>query len=52
MLYAGCSDRLKPNLHIDGGRAHPSQVLISAMRAVGMMGPLNLLSQPLASALK
>lgn len=35
MLVAGGSGRLKQGLHIDSGGAHPAQVLISAMQAVG-----------------
>jgi hypothetical protein len=38
-----------PKGHVDGGGAHPAQVIVSAMQAVGVSAPLGEISQPLGA---
>ncbi len=47
-LYAGRAGGLKPGQHIRSNQAHPARVLLSAMRAVGVNGPLGEITEPLA----
>ncbi len=49
-LVAGrAGGKFVPKGHVDGGGAHPAQVIISAMRSVGVTGPLGEISQGLSS---
>lgn len=47
MLAGRAGGRLSPKGHLDGGRAHPTQVVLSAMQALGVPGPLGEITQGL-----
>jgi hypothetical protein len=49
MLYAGAG--LRAGVHTDGAHAHPAQVTLSAMRAVGVADPLGEIRTPLDAIL-
>jgi hypothetical protein len=48
-LAGRAGGKFVPKGHVDGGGAHPAQVIISAMRSVGVTGPLGEVSQGLSS---
>jgi hypothetical protein len=49
MMAGRAGGKFAPKGHVDGGAAHPAQVIVSAMRAVGVGGPLGEITQGLAA---
>lgn len=49
MIAGGAGGKLKHQGHIDGAKAHPGQLIVSAMRAVGVNAPLGEITQGLPS---
>jgi hypothetical protein len=47
MLAGRAGGKFVPKGHVDGGGAHPAQVVVSAMRTVGVTGPLGEITQGL-----
>jgi hypothetical protein len=48
-LAGRAGGKFVPKGHVDGGGAHPAQVIVSAMRSVGVTGALGEITSPLAA---
>jgi hypothetical protein len=49
MLAGRAGGKFLPKGHVDGAGAHPAQVIVSAMRSVGVDGPLGEITQGVAA---